>query len=105
MTDCNILQRSRGATAVTLGPSFCFAITEKEGRISFWLQPNNHHKQCVRIPFEAASGSGRADISHCARHVRFTPDSGHVQCASACPLCADSGHPTIHLITVGVREY
>ncbi|MGB9001794.1 MAG: hypothetical protein WCC43_22175, partial [Pseudolabrys sp.] len=24
--------------------------------------------------------------------VRFTPESGHVQCNSACPLCARSGH-------------
>ena len=22
----------------------------------------------------------------------FTPESGHVQCNSACPLCANSGH-------------
>ena len=27
-----------------------------------------------------------------ARHVRFTPKSGHVQCTSVCPLCANSGH-------------
>ena len=25
-------------------------------------------------------------------HVRFTPESGHVQCNKACPLCANSGH-------------
>ena len=31
--------------------------------------------------------------------VRFTPNSGHVQCNSACPLCANSGHPIIHSIT------
>ena len=24
-------------------------------------------------------------------HARFTPNSGHVQCNSVCPLCADSG--------------
>jgi hypothetical protein len=24
--------------------------------------------------------------------VRFTPESGHVQCNSVCPLCANSGH-------------
>ena len=27
-------------------------------------------------------------------HVRFTPESGHVQCTSGCPLCANSGHST-----------
>jgi len=26
------------------------------------------------------------------RDGRFTPESGHVQCNSACPLCANSGH-------------
>ncbi|MGC1741514.1 MAG: hypothetical protein WA754_02970, partial [Pseudolabrys sp.] len=26
------------------------------------------------------------------RHVRFTPKSRHVQCNSACPLSANSGH-------------
>ena len=26
------------------------------------------------------------------RHVRFTPESGHVRCTSRCPLCANSGH-------------
>ena len=26
------------------------------------------------------------------RHVRFTPNSGHVQCTSRCPLSANSGH-------------
>jgi Pyridoxamine 5'-phosphate oxidase len=27
-----------------------------------------------------------------SNHVRFTPESGHVQCGSACPLWANSGH-------------
>ena len=25
-------------------------------------------------------------------HVRFSPESGHVQCISKCPLSANSGH-------------
>jgi hypothetical protein len=32
-----------------------------------------------------------ADISHCNRHVRFTPESGHSQRKHACPLRANSG--------------
>ena len=35
------------------------------------------------------------------RNVRFTPESGHVQCNSECPLCANSGHFAIsfdHLV-------
>ena len=35
------------------------------------------------------------------RYVRFTPKSGHVQCTSVCPLCANSGHRG-HSITSGV---
>ena len=26
------------------------------------------------------------------RHVRFTPESGHVQCKEGCPLWVKSGH-------------
>ena len=33
-----------------------------------------------------------ADICSANRHVRFTPNSGHVQCTSRCPLSANSGH-------------
>ena len=33
-----------------------------------------------------------ADICSAKAHVRFTPESGHVQCNSACPLWANSGH-------------
>ena len=46
------------------------------------------------------SGKGRRDVRFgskadtCAAigHVRFTPESGHVQCNSACPLSANTGH-------------
>ncbi|MGB8745951.1 MAG: hypothetical protein WCD54_08295, partial [Pseudolabrys sp.] len=33
-----------------------------------------------------------ADMAASQSDVRFTPESGHVQCNSACPLCANSGH-------------
>src|SRR5262249_39226199 len=33
------------------------------------------------------------------RHVRFTHKSGHVQCTSACPLWANSGHCATYSIT------
>jgi len=32
------------------------------------------------------------DICAAKSHVRFTPESGHVRCGSACPLWANSGH-------------
>ena len=41
----------------------------------------------------------KADICSARRYVRFTPKSGHVQCNSACPLCANSGHSSIYSIT------
>ena len=34
----------------------------------------------------------KADMCSAKSHVRFTPKSGHVQCNSACPLSANSGH-------------
>ena len=37
----------------------------------------------------------KADICSAKRHVRFTPDSGHVQRTSRCPLCAKSRHRPI----------
>jgi hypothetical protein len=33
-----------------------------------------------------------ADILRCPSDVGFTPESGHLQCTSACPLWANSGH-------------
>src|SRR4029077_7855131 len=34
----------------------------------------------------------KADIRSAKRHVRFTPESGHVQRTRPCLLCANSGH-------------
>jgi hypothetical protein len=34
----------------------------------------------------------KPDICSAKRHVRFTPESGHVRCNSGCPLWANSGH-------------
>src|SRR6476660_2171916 len=39
----------------------------------------------------SALGS-KADMCSALDHVRFTPESGHVQCDLVCPLCAISGH-------------
>ena len=33
-----------------------------------------------------------ADITARSRHVRFTPNSGHLSARAGCPLCAISGH-------------
>jgi hypothetical protein len=45
----------------------------------------------VGLPVDVRFGS-LADILRCSSDVRFTPQSGHVQCNSVCPLCANSGH-------------
>ena len=34
----------------------------------------------------------KADMCAAKRHVRFTPESGHVQCNYGCPLSPNSGH-------------
>src|SRR5262245_9225748 len=36
-------------------------------------------------------------------HVRFTPESRHVHCTSACLLWANSGHIAFHSITSSAR--
>ena len=35
---------------------------------------------------------GARDVRFTLKNVRFAPESGHVQCNSGCPLCANSGH-------------
>src|SRR5262249_45299963 len=44
----------------------------------------------VKGPHDVRFGS-KADICNAKRHVRFTPESGHVQCSSSCLLWAISG--------------
>ena len=39
----------------------------------------------------------KADTCSAQVDVRFTPNSGHVQCNSVCPLCAKSGHSRARL--------
>jgi hypothetical protein len=41
--------------------------------------------------FDVRFGS-KADMCSAKRHVRFTPNSGHVRCKEGCPLSANSGH-------------
>src|SRR5262245_17530785 len=45
----------------------------------------------------------KADICSAKRHVRFTPESGHLQCNSPCPPWAKSGHRAAHSITSSAR--
>jgi hypothetical protein len=53
------------------------------------------------------------DVRFLVENVRFTPESGHVQCNSACPLCANSGHSlpantraaSLRAATLAPREY
>ena len=37
----------------------------------------------------------KADMCSAQADVRFIPESGHVQCNSGCPLCANSGHSSL----------
>ena len=45
----------------------------------------------VGVGHDVRFGS-KADICSAKRHVRSTPDSGHVRCNLGCPLCANNGH-------------
>ena len=46
----------------------------------------------------------KADIGNAKRHVRFTPESGHVRCNSVCPLSANSGHSVATSAAAFLRE-
>jgi hypothetical protein len=48
-------------------------------------------KQAVERRTDVRFGS-KADIRAVKSHVRFTPESGHVQCTRPCLLWANSGH-------------
>jgi hypothetical protein len=47
--------------------------------------------------------AARLFVRYFAIYVRFTPESGHVQCNNACPLWARSRHLTLfdHLVRIG----
>ena len=45
---------------------------------------------CTNVRF-----GSKADICSAKAHVRFTPESGHVQCNLVCPLSANSGRQTL----------
>jgi hypothetical protein len=45
----------------------------------------------------------KADVTVSPLDVRFTPESGHLQCTSPCPLSARSGHSRTHSIISSAR--
>src|SRR5262249_54473016 len=80
----------QGKTAKPMRP------TRYEARITFLL--------CTLLPEQ--SGSGLTLSVFClrtiaGRHVRFTPESGHLQCSTPCPLWAKSGHSQVIYAVVG----
>jgi hypothetical protein len=51
------------------------------------------HRDFCRFPIDfSSSRSGCAVALSVKPDVRFTPESGHVQCTRGCPLSAKSGH-------------
>jgi hypothetical protein len=46
-------------------------------------------------PLSAVRFGSLADMATGQRDVRFTPESGHLQCTSACPLSAKSGQAVL----------
>ena len=65
---------------------------------------SNYHTKRGR-PREAANVNfgSKADMCSAKGHVRSTPESGHVQCNSGCPLCATSGHAVTYSIASSAR--
>jgi len=61
-----------------------------------------HHSDVVPAVKDVPFGS-KADICSAKRHVRFTPESGHVRCNQRCPLWANSGRRRLlnHLVGDG----
>ena len=62
------------------------------------LHPARENKAGIR-----AEIGNLADILRCGSHVRFTPESRHVQCTRRCLLCANSGHRQTYSITSSAR--
>ena len=87
----------RGCFATNGGP----ARARRPTHLFFVLQLPLSHQYRRRSPASYESAymhdvrfGSKADIRSAKRDVRFTPNSGHVQCNSQCPLCAISGHPS-----------
>ena len=57
---------------------------------------NNPAPTCILLQGEVAE--------FCLSDVRFTPNSGHVQCNQGCPLCANSVHWRLFNHLVGYRR-
>jgi hypothetical protein len=53
--------------------------------------------KCARN--DQARALGQKQTFQRNRHVRFTPESGHVQCINPCPLWAKSGRCKLYAIT------
>ena len=56
----------------------------------------------IRRRIDVRFGS-KADICDAKSHVRFTLESGHMQCTRRCPLSANSGHEA--LSPLGLNEF
>ena len=86
----NIATPKDSAESNAIGRCRCIYVTQRpvltknyrEGTQSATRLRNAHN---VRF-------GSKADICNANRHVRFTPNSGHVQCKHRCPLSANSGH-------------
>ena len=62
------------------------------------FEPIGDNRTRRRSAADVRFGS-KADMCSAKRHVRFTPESGHVRCTTLCPLSANSGHSSIHSTT------
>jgi hypothetical protein len=84
----------------------------KDCKVSVGSKTTAHRRE-IRLDFSATDARVQCPLWVKSGHflmsafslndVRFTPESGHVQCNSACLLCANSGHrlQLDHIIAAG----
>ena len=94
----DLVARQRGCVARPRVTHNCFA----KGVVS-GLRNHVAHRSGMIVSFGVAEDAAaqrkvdfrfgsKADMCSAKRHVRFTPESGHVRRNFVCPLCANSGH-------------
>ena len=77
-----------------LAPSHCLPRGSGQGIVPAQTSTRGSEVRPADVRF-----GSKADICGAKSHVRFTPESRHVQCNSVCPLCANSGHRQLYSIT------
>jgi hypothetical protein len=70
------------------------------------IVPRGSGRGIVAAQTSTGKGPGVSSetVVECPTDVRFTPESGHLQRTSACPLCANSGRLRMQFVN-GLEAY